>query len=94
MATTDFCWGKKSKSVFDFLTYLKETWFAVSYGKCLMVILVLQHERNEKQKTKSNFCMFFKNASSRRAKSKRNDTEQNRNGQQKCEKRERHRERK
>ena len=31
---------------------------------CLMVILVLQRERNEKQKMKSNFCIYFKNASS------------------------------
>ena len=29
------CWlsGKKSKSVFDFLTYSRETWFSFSYGK-------------------------------------------------------------
>ena len=25
--------GKKSKSVFDFLTYSRETWFSFSYGK-------------------------------------------------------------
>ena len=25
--------GKKSKSVFDFLTYSKETWFSFSYGE-------------------------------------------------------------
>ena len=25
--------GKKSKSVFDFLTYLRETWFSFSYEK-------------------------------------------------------------
>ena len=25
--------GKKSKSVFDFLTYLRETWFSFSYLK-------------------------------------------------------------
>ena len=31
---------------------------------CLMVILVLQRERNEKQKMKSNFRIYFKNASS------------------------------
>ena len=25
--------GKKSKSVFDFLTYSRETWFSFSYGE-------------------------------------------------------------
>ena len=25
--------GKKSKSVFDFLTYLRKTWFSFSYGE-------------------------------------------------------------
>ena len=27
------CSGKKSKSVFDFLTYSRETWFSFSYEK-------------------------------------------------------------
>ena len=27
------CSGKKSKSVFDFLTYSRETWFSFSYRK-------------------------------------------------------------